>query len=409
MSIWTNRARHLWLSIGIVAGLILALLGGWVFGRSIGVFGVLGDYFIRGLKMVIVPLIMSTMILGIVRLGDIRTVGRTGIKTLLYYTLTTGLAVVVGLVLVNLIQPGVGASLEVSEGFQDLPAPAMGLNLLPDNIIESMANLDILPLIVSSIILGAVLSTVGERGRPLIDFLDAVEITTIKVVELVILFTPFGVFGLVAGQLGDRGLQQFVETDLFRLKDYAITVLLGLGFHGCLVLPLILFVLTRRNPARYGYNMLPALGTAFSSASSSATLPVTLDCCEKGNGVSRRSASFVLPLGATINMDGTALYEAVAAMFIAQAYGIEMSFAQQTLIFLTATLAAIGAAGIPQAGLITMLLVLEAVDLPAEGIGMILAIDWLLDRFRTTINVWGDAVGAAVIAETREIKLAEAA
>jgi Na+/H+-dicarboxylate symporter len=175
------------------------------------------------------------------------------------------------------------------------------------------------------------------------------------------------------------------------------TVILGLGIHGLVVLPLILWVFARRRPHVYMGNVSPALLTAFSTASSSATLPLTMECVEKRAGVARRSSCFVLPLGATVNMDGTALYESVAAIFIAQAMGIDMGMGQQVLVFLTATLAAIGAAGIPEAGLVTMVIVLRAVGLPLEGIGLILAVDWLLDRFRTTVNVWGDSVGAGVI------------
>jgi Na+/H+-dicarboxylate symporter len=175
------------------------------------------------------------------------------------------------------------------------------------------------------------------------------------------------------------------------------TVLIGLAIHALVVLPLILWLFGRRNPYRYLMNMGAALLTAFSTASSSATLPLTIECAEQKNMVSRRAAYFVLPLGATVNMDGTALYEAVAAIFIAQAVGMALGIEQQVLIFLTATLAAIGAAGIPEAGLVTMVIVLRAVNLPLEGIGLILAVDWLLDRFRTTVNVWGDATGAAII------------
>jgi Na+/H+-dicarboxylate symporter len=185
--------------------------------------------------------------------------------------------------------------------------------------------------------------------------------------------------------------------ELLAIGKYSFTVVLGLAIHGLIALPFILFFIGRRNPVKYAEGMGTALLNAFSTASSSATLPLTMEGVEQENGISKRTSSFVLPLGATINMDGTALYEAVAAMFIAQVYGITLGPVQQTVIFLTATLAAIGAAGIPEAGLVTMVIVLKAVDLPIEGIGLILTIDWLLDRFRTTVNVWGDSVGAGVI------------
>ena len=194
--------------------------------------------------------------------------------------------------------------------------------------------------------------------------------------------------------------------ELVAVGKYSLTVLLGLGIHGVVVLPLILWLIGRRNPVAYVSGVATALLNAFSTASSSATLPLTMEGVESGNKISNRTSSFVLPLGATINMDGTALYEAVAAIFIAQVYGEELGFAKQLVIVLTATLAAIGAAGIPQAGLVTMVIVLRAVDLPIEGVSLILTVDWLLDRFRTTVNVWGDSVGAGVI-ETLESRDSE--
>ena len=208
---------------------------------------------------------------------------------------------------------------------------------------------------------------------------------------------------MIAGKFAEAGGSAFGD-ELFKLGKYFLTVLIGLSIHALIMLPIILKLFGKRNPFSYFSNMVQALITAFSTASSSATLPVTLDCVEEGNRVSHKASSFVLPLGATINMDGTALYEAVAAIFIAQLYGIDLTLGQQIVIFFTANLAAIGAAGIPQAGLVTMVMVLESVNLPVEGIAAILAVDWFLDRFRTTVNVWGDSIGAAVIAETKEIR-----
>jgi len=215
----------------------------------------------------------------------------------------------------------------------------------------------------------------------------------------VIALAPVGIFALIAARMGASGGWAGFWPELVRLAWYASTVILGLIIHGLITLPLILLLFARRNVLRYVRNMLTALSTAFSTASSSATLPLTVECVEKKNGISNRVASFVLPLGATINMDGTALYEAVAAVFIAQVYGIALGPVEQVIVFLTATLASIGAAGIPEAGLVTMVMVLRAVDLPIEGISLLLVIDWFLDRCRTTVNVWGDAVGAAVVAQ----------
>jgi len=264
--------------------------------------------------------------------------------------------------------------------------------MIPANPIEAMANMNILPLIVFALFLGAVLTTLGSRGRPLIEFFDSLNDAMMKMADIVIMLTPVGVFALIAKVVADTGFSIFAN-----LGKYMFTVLLGLTVHAFVTLPVILRFIGGANPRRYVGKISPALTTAFSTSSSSATLPVTLDCVEEGAGISSRVSSFVLPLGATINMDGTALYESVAAVFIAQVYGIDLTFPQQTMVFLTATLAAIGAAGIPSAGLVTMAIVLKAVGLPLEGIGMILAVDRILDMCRTTVNVWGDAVGCAVI------------
>ena len=233
----------------------------------------------------------------------------------------------------------------------------------------------------------------------MIQVFDGVNQAIMKIVHVIIAFAPVGIFALIADRMGSSGGWSGFLPELVKLGWYSGTVISGLAIHGLVVLPLVLLLLGRRRVTPYARNQLPALSTAFSTASSSATLPLTIECVTEKNGVSKRVASFVLPLGATINMDGTALYEAVAAVFIAQAYGITMGPVEQVVIFLTATLAAIGAAGIPEAGLVTMVIVLRAVDLPIEGISLILVIDWFLDRCRTTVNVWGDAVGAAVIAK----------
>ena len=215
-------------------------------------------------------------------------------------------------------------------------------------------------------------------------------------------FAPIGVFALIASKLGAAGGGDLFLVELAKIGKYAWTVILALLLHGVLVLPAILYFVTRRNPLTYLKNLTAALTTAFSTASSSATLPITIECAEENNQVSRKASLFVLPLGATVNMNGTALYEAVAVMFIAQMMGIEMGFAEQMIVLITATLAGIGAAGIPEAGLVTMVMVLQAVGLPLEGIGMLLSIDWFLDRCRTTLNVWGDSVGAAVVGTLEE-------
>lgn len=386
--------------LGTVVGLVAAFVGVALFGERMLAVEWMGTLFLRALKMIIVPLVVASMIVGITGLGDVRRLGRAGGMTVAYYAATTGLAVALGIVLVNLIRPGDGVDLgamvkpdvvaaKEAIGFADII-----LSFVSDNILQSMATTELLPVILFSLAFGAVLTTLGKVGEPVIAVFRGVNEAMLKIVHILMLALPVGVFGLVAGRFaraGDLGAM------IGGLGKYMTTVLVGLGIHGLVVLPLILFFFGRRNPYLYLKGLATPLLTAFSTASSSATLPLTIEAVEHENKVSRKSTYFVLPLGATLNMDGTALYESVAAIFIAQAIGIDLTLGQQALIFITATLAAVGAAGIPQAGLVTMVIVLRAVGLPLEGIGLILAVDWLLDRFRTAINVWGDACGAAVV------------
>ncbi len=393
------------LLIAIIIAIILAFGSVFAFEGAMASWYWVGEFFLRALKMVIVPLVMFAMISGIAGVGDVRNLGRLGGVTVGYYAMTTLIAVVMGAVLVNLIGPGEGldtAGLEIPERVaakKELGIADIVLGFLSPNVVGSMAKMQMLPLIVFSLVLGGVLSTMGERGKPMLDFCDAGNEAMMRIVHLVMWLAPVGIFGLVAGRFGKAvaqgGMDGFMQ-QLSAVGLYMLTVIAGLGLHGFVVLPVMLVLLARRNPLVYLRGMAGALLTAFSTASSAATLPMTLEAVEGNNGVDSRAAQFVVPMGATINMDGTALYEAVAVIFIAQAMGIELSGGQQVLVVITATLAAIGAAGIPEAGLVTMVMVLQAVDLPLEGVGLILAVDWLLDRFRTTINVWGDAVGAAV-------------
>ena len=364
----------------------------------------LGMLFITALRMLVIPLVFFSMVCGIAMLGDIRNVGRTGLYTVIYYMVTTGIAVVIGMVLVNIIQPGVGADIATVD--EAAAASAKGKEfsfyqvlegLVTPNILDAMANTKVLPVIIFSLVFGGILTTMGERGKAVLHVAEGCNEAIMKFVMLVIYAAPIGVFGLVASKVGGEVLRGDLYQEIARLGKYALTVIAGLGVHGLIVLPLILFLMTGRNPLKYLAALGQALLTAFSTGSSSATLPVTMDCAEHDAGVNPRAVSFVCPLGATINMDGTAMYEAVAVMFVAQGLGLPLTFGQMVIVFLTATLAAIGAAGIPQAGLVTMVLVFEAVGIDPIHVGTILSIDWFLDRCRTTVNVWGDACGAAII------------
>ena len=386
----------------MLIGISMGGLCGWVFGKEMLIVDWIGEMFLDTLKMLVIPLIVSSMIVGITGLGDIRKVGKAGTITLVYFLSTSGIAVIAGIIVVNIMQPGLGVELttdipEKVAGKESIGITDILESFVTPNLFESMAKMEILPIIMFSLVFGGVLTTLGEKGRLVISVFDGINIAIMKIVHLVMYFAPLGVFALVSSKLGAAGGGDLFLAELLKIGKFAVTVIFGLMIHALITLPAILYFVAKQNPLTYFKNMSAALTTALSTASSAATLPVTIECVEEENKISRRTTLFVIPLGATVNMNGTALYESIAAIFIAQMVGIHLGLGDQVLIFLTATLAAIGAAGIPEAGLVTMVIVLQAVGLPLEGIGMLLSIDWFLDRLRTSVNVWGDSIGAAVV------------
>ncbi len=390
------------LTIWIFIGIFLGIFSGVLFGETIvPAVTILGDLFLRLLKMIIVPLIFTSITSGVLGIGNSKNLGRLGLKTIAYYITSSLIAILTGLLLVNTIRPGVGSDLYLSTTVDtsDLTAGSLSdllYRIIPVNPLASMANSEILPVIFFCIILGIFISQLSDNYRRLLtDIFSAGFEVMMKITHFIILFAPIGVFGLVAKITATTGLEVFRSLGL-----YFITVLIGLLWHYSVNLPLMVILLSHENPFRHLKNMSAALLTAFTTSSSSATLPLTLDCAEKNAGISNKISSFVLPLGATVNMDGTALYECVAAMFIAQIYGIELSFTAQFTVVITALLASIGAAGIPMAGLVMMTIVLKAVGLPLEGIGLILAVDRILDMIRTSTNVWSDSCGTLIIAKS---------
>jgi Na+/H+-dicarboxylate symporter len=389
--------------IGIVAGTFLGPrvdAPGWK-PVVLGV-GVVGQVFLSLLKALVVPLVATSVTLSVGGMGTLRTFGRAAVRTLAYFAATTAVAVLTGLVLVNAIRPGVrtvataGAPPHLATPSAAEAVAKVVLGMFPSNLVGAAAEGNVLGLIVFAVLAGAMLANMEGRARPLMAVLEVANDVLMRLVQLVVWTAPVGIFGLVAERLARAG-GGHVWGEIQTLGWYALTVLVGLAVHAALTLPLVLAVLARRNPLRYAAGMGQAVVTAFGTASSAATMGVTLSCATERNGVSARAAEFVIPLGTTVNMNGTALYEAVAVLFIAQTLGVRLDVVQQLVVLLTATLAAIGAAAIPEAGLVTMVLVLGAVGLPADSVGLILSIDWILDRFRTAVNVWGDAVGAAVV------------
>lgn len=389
------------LLIAILLGALAGLLCGYFFGEQMLAVAWIGRMFLDILKMLILPLIIAAVITGVGALGKTGKIARVGGLTVLYYSCTTGLAVLLGLVLVNLIQPGSGlehGAATLPEQIRDRETSSVLdiiTQLVSPNLVQAAANLHILPLIVFTVLFGIALNSVGTRARTVFDFFEGLNEVMMKLVTWAMYLAPIGIFSLIAARIGEAGGGEAFYNEIKAVGWYCSTVLLGLTIH----FGILLFLLLLWSPQGRAYvlSMGRALVTAFGTASSAATLPVTMKCALEA-GVEPKAVRFVLPIGVTMNMDGTALYEAVAVMFIAQAMQIPLGAGEQLIIFITATLAAIGAAGIPQAGLVTMLIVLSAVNLPAEGIGLLLAVDWFLDRFRTTVNVWGDSVGAAIMA-----------
>ena len=388
----------------ILIALIVAVIYGLIFTDYAYLVTWMGDLFLRALKMIIVPLILTSIISGVTSIGDAQNLGRLGLKTITYYITTSLFAIVTGLFLVNLIQPGIGADLGLKMEVPTLAASPddlweVILRMIPTNIFEALVSFDILAIIFFSILFGFFITRLESNHKEFLTnlFNSGFEVM-MKLAHFVIRFTPLGILGIVVGVVAEQ--RENLGAVLGSLGKYFVTVLLGLIIHSAIVLPLIIRLIGKVNPWMHFKAMTAPLLTAFSTRSSSATLPLTIDAVESNAGVSNKISSFVLPLGATINMDGTALYECVAAMFIAQAYGIEMGIIQQALIIITALIASIGAAGIPMAGLFMISIILTVVGLPLEGVGLILAVDPFLDMCRTTVNVFSDSCGAVVIAKT---------
>ncbi|WP_159517444.1 dicarboxylate/amino acid:cation symporter [Sunxiuqinia indica] len=363
----------------------------------------MGDLFLRALKMLIIPLILSSLISGITNIGTGKNLGRLGLKTIGYYVMTSVLAIVTGLFFVNLFKPGVGADLNFQETVEGLVEKQRSfrdilVEIIPQNIFQAFNESDMLSIIFFAVLFGFFITKVDTVNREVLKkAFNAIFEVMMKITMFIIKFTPLGIFGIVAKVIAD---QDDLAGLMSRMGIYMGTVVLALTVHFLVTLPLLMKFLGKASPRRHFQNMTTPLLTAFSTSSSGATLPLTMDAVESKSGVSNKISSFTLPLGATINMDGTALYECVAAIFIAQAYGHDLSIIQQAIIVATALLASIGAAAIPMAGLVMITVILSAVGLPLEGIGLILAVDRILDMFRTATNVWSDSCGAVIIAKS---------
>ena len=390
--------KHL-LTYLIFAGFFLGILMGWLVGESIlPVAEPMKDLFLRLLRMAILPLVITSITSAVIQVGSSKGLGRISLRTITYYISTSVLAILTGQILVNIFQPGKGANIGLVEQPEGIGVVDQGLgellmNIIPENPFAAMAKGDVLPVIFFSLLFGFFVTQLKTDQRNLLGsvFKAAFE-AMMKLTSFVIWTAPIGVFGIIAGIVAKTGFDAFAS-----LGKFFVVVLVGLAIHFFITLPLILKYLGKFNPVKHYRGMLSALMTAFSTCSTIVTLPLTMKAVTEVSGASKKAAGFVLPIGATINMDGTALYECVATIFIAQVYGFDLSLAQQGIIVITAVLASIGAASIPMSGLVMMSIILKAVGLPLEGVALILAVDRILDMFRTTVNVFSDSVGAVVI------------
>ncbi len=396
----------------ILIALFVAILMGIFLTDYVYLVSWMGVLFLRALKMIVIPLIFTSIVTGVASIGDADNLGRLGAKTFGYYLATTTIAIITGLVFVNILQPGVGAEIGSSEMVEGLGATSNSfgdtlINIIPTNIFEVLTEGKILPIIFFSILLGYFITKVDDKPKlVLTNFFNAFFEAIMKMTMFIIKFTPLGILGIVAKVVADQADDSSALIAMGgHLGMYLVTVVLALGVHFGITLPLILKFFGKVNPINHLKAMRTPLLTAFSTSSSSATLPLTMEAVEHKSGVSNKITSFVLPLGATVNMDGTALYESVVVLFIAQAYGIELGIYQQIIVIITAVLASIGAAGIPMAGLVMISVILTAVGLPLEGIGAIIAVDRIVDMIRTATNVWSDSCGAIVVAKSEGEKL----
>ena len=399
------------LLLGIGAGVVAAP---WGWSESISVYvKPFGQAFLQLIRMAVVPLVFASLVTGVSSMHDVRKLGRIGGKTILYYLTTTAIAIVFGLVLANMFKPGVGLPedaqnrLRQGDGFdasqETLKPPGIAetlLNVIPKNPVRALAEGNMLQLIFFALVLGVALTTIPEeKAGPVIAFFEGLNEAMIALIHLVMKLAPYGVFALSASIVGEFGVDI-----LGLLLKYALVVIVGLAVYMVTAFSLAVAIFSDLGIRRFFRGIRPAQLIAFSTSSSSATLPVTMECAQHNLGVPKEIASLTLPLGATINMDGTALYQGVSALFVAQIYGMDLGLGQQLTIVLTATLASIGTAGAPAAGIMMLAIILQSIGVPLEGIALILGVERILDMCRTVVNVTGDACCAVVVSATERGK-----
>jgi Na+/H+-dicarboxylate symporter len=407
MKTWRDMSLTGKIVLAMVAGAVLGVLinlflADVAFVRSTivdGVLRVLGAIFVAALKMLVVPLVFVSLVSGVTGMGSTRTLGRIGLKALVFYLVTTAVAVTIALSLAVVASPGKGMNLQREQAaVAAKEAPALAdviIGMVPANPVQAMAEANMLQIIVFALLFGIAVTMAGERGRHVLNFFNDLNAVIMHMVDLVMALAPLGVFALIARTFATQGL------DVFRpMLGYFLVVVAALLLHAFGTFSLLLRVFARMSPMRFFARMRPVMAFAFSTASSSATIPVNMKTVEERLGVDNSVASFTVPLGATINMDGTAIMQGVATVFIANVYGMNLGMTDYLMVILTATLASVGTAGVPGVGLIMLAMVLKQVGLPVEGVALIIGVDRLLDMVRTAVNVTGDAVASCVIARS---------
>src|SRR5699024_10380881 len=382
----------------ILIAFVIAIILGIIFGESIKVLQPLGDLFLRLIKLIIAPLILSTLIIGVASIGDPKSLGRYGIKTVSYYLITTAIAILIGIGVAYAISPGKNLSLDVSPTEEVDVEESEGfiqtfLNIVPENPFEALTDGNVLQIIFFSILIGLAITLIGKKADPVYHFFDSFSEIMFWITGIIMRFAPIGVLGLVYPIIGEYG-----ASVLLPLMKIILAVGIACILHAVLVYSSAVKTFANMNPLKYLKGIGPAAIVAFSTASSAGTLPVTIKNTQENLGVSNKVSSFVLPLGATINMDGTAIYQGVAVIFISQFYSLDLSFMQLVTVVITTVLASVGTAGVPGAGMIMLAMVLSSIGLPLEGIALIAGVDRILDMFRTTVNIVGDASAAVVVA-----------
>lgn len=384
--------------IGLAAGIILGIALQSNPDIAVNYVKPLGTLFLNLIKLVIVPLVFSSLVVGACSMDDVRKLGRIGGKTVAYYMLTTAFAVTIGLILANVSNVGGGFSIPVDATVEIAEAPSIIdtlLNIIPSNPLKALVEGNMLQVIAFALIIGAGIIGIGEKGKILFNFFDAMAEVMYKIIAVIMEYAPIGVFALITPVVAQNG-----PGVLLPLLKLILVVYAGCILHAVFTYSSTVSLFAKVSPAQFFKGVAPATVFAFTTASSSGTLPITMKRAEENLGVSKSISSFVLPLGATINMDGTAIYQGVCAFFIAQVYGVDLPISAQLTIILTATLASIGTAGVPGAGMIMLGMVLQSVGLPIEGIALIAGVDRVLDMMRTCINVTGDAACAVIVSAT---------